>query len=80
MKARVFVTLKDGVFDPQGEAVRSGLAQLGFSEVEGVRIGKYIEVEVGEGLTREAAKARAEEMARKLLANTVIEKFAVEVA
>ncbi len=74
MKARVYVTLKEGVLDPQGQAVAKTLGRLGFNEVEGVRIGKYIELEVGEGSTRE----RVEEMCRKLLANTVIENFRVE--
>jgi phosphoribosylformylglycinamidine synthase subunit PurS len=74
MKVKVFVTLKEGVLDPQGQAVQKTLSRLGFTEVEGVRIGKYIELEVGPGATTE----RIEEMCKKLLANTVIENYRVE--
>ena len=79
MKARVHVTLKHGVLDPQGKAVGSALQRLGFAEVGDVRIGKFIEVEVEE---TDAAKARArlDEMCRKLLANTVIENYSIEIA
>ena len=78
MKARVHVTLKQGVLDPQGEAVRHALGSLGFDGVGEVRIGKVIEVDL-EG--RDSARARAEvdEMCRKLLANTVIEDYRVEI-
>ncbi|MBI4509155.1 MAG: phosphoribosylformylglycinamidine synthase subunit PurS [Deltaproteobacteria bacterium] len=74
MKTRVYVTLKQGVLDPQGQAVAKTLKRMGYSEVADVRIGKYIEVEV-EG---ETSKARLEEMCRKLLANPVIEDFRIE--
>jgi phosphoribosylformylglycinamidine synthase PurS subunit len=79
MKARVHVTLKHGVLDPQGKAVGSALNRLGFGEVGDVRIGKFIEVEVAE---TDAAKARErlDEMCRKLLANTVIENYTIEIA
>jgi len=78
MKARVFVTLKQGVLDPQGEAVRHALGALGFKGVNGVRQGKVIELDLAE---TDAARAResTEEMCRKLLANTVIEDFRVEI-
>lgn len=78
MKAKVHVTLKSGVLDPQGQAIRHALAGLGFGGVEGVRQGKYIELELAES---DPGKARAavEEMCRKLLANTVIENYAVEI-
>ncbi|HSM19850.1 MAG TPA: phosphoribosylformylglycinamidine synthase subunit PurS [Hyphomicrobiales bacterium] len=77
MKARIIVTLKPGVLDPQGKAIENALAALGFSGVEEVRQGKYIEVELAE--TDEAkAHAAAEEMCEKLLANTVIENYAIE--
>lgn len=77
MLARVFVTLKPGVLDPAGKAIEGGLHSLGYGEVEGVRLGKYLEVKVNETDTAKA-KARVEEMCRKLLANTVIENFRVE--
>ena len=78
MNARVYVTLKRGVLDPQGKAVARSLASLGFDEVEDVRLGKYIEVRLAEE-DPEAARARLEEMCRRLLANTVIEAFDVRV-
>ena len=74
MKIKVYVTLKKGVLDPQGQAVQKTLARTGFEEVAGVRIGKYIELEVADG----TPAARVEDMCRKLLANTVIEDFRVE--
>lgn len=77
MKARVHVTLKRGVLDPQGEAVRHALGALGFAGVEGVRIGKVIELDLAE-TDAEAARARVGEMCEKLLANTVIESYAVD--
>jgi phosphoribosylformylglycinamidine synthase len=72
LKARVFVTLKRGVLDPQGKAVCTGLHQLGYREVTDVRIGKYMEVTLG-GLPREEAEKRLQAMCDKLLANPVIE-------
>ncbi|HKQ96759.1 MAG TPA: phosphoribosylformylglycinamidine synthase subunit PurS [Candidatus Polarisedimenticolia bacterium] len=72
MKARVYVTLKRGVLDPQGKAVCTGLHQLGYREVTDVRIGKYMEVTLG-GLPREEAEKRLQAMCDKLLANPVIE-------
>jgi phosphoribosylformylglycinamidine synthase PurS subunit len=77
MKARVFVTLKNGVLDPQGKAIGNALHGLGFSQVGEVRQGKVIDIELTE---RDEAKARAslEEMCQKLLANTVIEKYQIE--
>lgn len=77
MKARVYVTYKSGVLDPQGKAVRGGLNTLGFAEVGDVRQGKYFEIRLEE---KDASKARArvEEMCRKLLANPVMEDFRVE--
>jgi phosphoribosylformylglycinamidine synthase subunit PurS len=78
MRARVFVTLKPGVLDPAGKAVEKSLHTLGFSEAHGVRLGKYVELDVQE-TDRTRAKERVEEMCRKLLANTVVENFKVEV-
>ncbi len=75
MKARVTVMLKAGVLDPQGEAVRHALGALGFSGVEGVRQGKVIELDLADG----TPEATVTEMCEKLLANTVIESYRVEV-
>ncbi len=77
MKARVTVMLKTGVLDPQGEAVRHALGSLGFAGVNGVRQGKVIELDLAE---TDAAKAEADvrAMCDKLLANTVIESYRVE--
>ncbi len=79
MKAIVTVMLKTGVLDPQGKAIGQALAGLGFSGVGEVRAGKVLEIELAE-TDPVAARAQAEEMARKLLANLVIESFRVEVA
>jgi len=79
VKARVHVTLKRGVLDPQGEAVRHALGSLGFDGVGEVRMGKVIELELAE-TDAAAAEARVREMCEKLLANTVIENYAVELA
>lgn len=76
--ARVFVTLKRGVLDPQGSAVARSLHALGYDEVEDIRLGKYVEVTLREGASPEEERKRVEEMCRKLLANTVIEDFKVE--
>jgi phosphoribosylformylglycinamidine synthase subunit PurS len=78
MKAVVTVMLKPGVLDPQGKAIGHALGTLGFSGVGEVRAGKIIELELTE-TDPAKAKAQAEEMARKLLANTVIESFKVAV-
>lgn len=78
MKARVHVMLKDGVLDPQGEAVRRALGTLGFGGVTGVRQGKVIELDLA-GTDRMAAEADVRAMCEKLLANTVIEKFTIEI-
>ncbi|ABS64196.1 phosphoribosylformylglycinamidine synthase, purS [Parvibaculum lavamentivorans DS-1] len=77
MKARIKVTLKNGVLDPQGKAIEGALGSLGFSGVESVRQGKYIEVELAE-TDRKKAEAAIDEMCKKLLANTVIENYAIE--
>ncbi len=77
MKARVQVRLKNGVLDPQGEAARLALGGLGFDGVGTVRQGKMFEIEL-EDTDPVAAKARLTEMAEKLLANTVIESYEIE--
>ena len=78
MKARVTIMLKDGVLDPQGEAIRHALGGLGFQGVSGVRQGKVIELDLTSG-DAEAARAEVARMCEGLLANTVIEKYAVEI-
>lgn len=75
MKARVHVMLKEGVLDPQGAAVQHALGALGFDGVNGVRQGKVIELDLADG----TSEAQVGEMCEKLLANTVIESYRVEV-
>lgn len=77
MKAKVIVTLKNGVLDPQGKAIGHALHGLGFSGVGEVRQGKLIELEIAE-TDPARARTQVEEMCRKLLANTVIENYAIE--
>lgn len=77
MKARVFVTLKNGVLDPQGKAIGNALHGLGFGTVGEVRQGKIIDIELGEK-DETRAKATLKDMCEKLLANTVIEKYEIE--
>ncbi len=77
MKARVFVTLKSGVLDPQGQAVQKTLGRLGFEEVRDVRIGKYVVIELDES-DPARARERVGEMCERLIANTVIEDYQVE--
>lgn len=79
MKAIVTIMLKDGVLDPQGAAVRQALGQLGFSGVSGVRQGKFLELDLDE-TDPAKAEAAAKAMCEKLLANTVIENYAIEIA
>ncbi|HSW09880.1 MAG TPA: phosphoribosylformylglycinamidine synthase subunit PurS [Bacillota bacterium] len=76
-RARVVVTLKPGVLDPQGEATRKALNGVGFAGVEDVRVGKFLEVEL-EAASREAAEEMIGEMSRRLLANPVLEEFRYE--
>lgn len=77
MKAKVYVTLKKGVLDPQGKAVLSALNSMDFNEVKDVRIGKFIELTLDDGDGPQAEK-RLRQMCEGLLANTVIEDFKVE--
>ncbi len=78
MRARVHITLKSGVLDPQGEAIRHALGSLGFDGVNGVRQGKVIELDLDDA-DAAAAEAHVKEMCEKLLANTVIENYSVEI-
>jgi phosphoribosylformylglycinamidine synthase PurS subunit len=75
MKARVTITLKPGVLDPQGRAIQNALGGLGFAGVESVRQGKLIELDLADGTSRESI----DEMCRKLLANMVIENYRIEI-
>jgi phosphoribosylformylglycinamidine synthase len=77
MKAKVHVTLKTGVLDPQGKAIGHALAGLGFQGVNDVRQGKYIELDIAE-TDRAKAEAAVRQMCERLLANTVIENYAIE--
>ena len=74
MKTRVYVTLKNGVLDPQGKAIHHALEGLGFSGVKDVRAGKLIELDLADNVSEEDVEA----MCRKLLANTVIENYRIE--
>lgn len=75
MKARIFVTLKPGVLDPQGKAIQHALAGLGFGGVNDVRAGRLIELDLADGTSEDEVDA----MCRKLLANTVIENYRIEI-
>jgi len=77
-KARVFVTLKRGVLDPQGSAVNRALHAMGYGEVSDVRLGKVVELTIDEKAPEAQERARIEEMCKKLLANTVIEDYRIE--
>lgn len=77
MKARIRITLKNGVLDPQGKAIQGALGALGFKGVDDVRQGKYIEVALHEN-DEGKAKAEVERMCKELLANTVIENYSYE--
>ena len=76
MKIKVVVTLKNGVLDPQGKAIQQTLNGMGYSNIEGVRQGKYFDLEIAEK-DEFKAKSAAEEMCKKLLANLVIEDFKI---
>lgn len=79
MKATVHVTFKEGVLDPQGKAVRNALGSLGFEGVDRVRQGKFIELELAE-TNPEKARESVDAMCKQLLANTVIENYAIEIS
>lgn len=77
MKAKVYITLKNGILDPQGKAIEHALSVLGFKEVKGVRVGKYMEV-VLDPAPREMIEKSVKEMCEKLLANTTVESYRYE--
>ena len=78
MKAKIYITLKDGIHDPQGLAIRQSLYTLGFEQVQDVRMGKILEVDL-QDTEEESAEASITTMCQKLLANTVIEDFRYEI-
>jgi phosphoribosylformylglycinamidine synthase len=77
MRVKIFVSLRSGVLDPQGKAIERSLHTLGYGEVQEVRMGKYLELEM-DAASREAAESRVREMCDKLLANPVIEDYRFE--
>ncbi|OGL41745.1 MAG: phosphoribosylformylglycinamidine synthase [Candidatus Schekmanbacteria bacterium RIFCSPHIGHO2_02_FULL_38_11] len=77
-QARVYVTLKPSVLDPQGKAVKSALVSLGFQGLKDIRVGKYFEINIDE-ISKETAIEKIKEMCEKLLANTVIENYRLEI-
>jgi phosphoribosylformylglycinamidine synthase subunit PurS len=78
MRVKIFVSLKNGVLDPQGKAVERSLHSLGYEEVHDVRVGKFVELDL-QADSREAAEGRIREMCDRLLANPVIENFHYEI-
>lgn len=80
MKARVYVTLKPSVLDPQGKAIQHSIELLGMGNIADIRQGKYFEIALDQGVTEAEAMASAEKIARDVLANPVIEDYRVEIA
>jgi phosphoribosylformylglycinamidine synthase len=79
MRVKIFVSLKNGVLDPQGKAIERSLHTLGYPEVQEVRMGKYLELNIEASSSRAAAESRIREMCNKLLANPVIEDYRFEI-
>ncbi len=79
MKAKVYVTLKPGVLDPQGKAIHHSVELLGFEKIADIRQGKYFEIALDESLPEAEARTAAEKIARDVLANPVIEDYRVEI-
>jgi phosphoribosylformylglycinamidine synthase len=79
MKARVYVSMKPSVLDPQGQTVRSALVGLGHREIASVRQGKFFEIGLAEGTSRDEAAERLAEIARDVLSNPVIEDYEIEI-
>lgn len=79
MKAKVYVTLKEGVLDPQGKAIQHSVELLGFDGINDIRQGKYFEIALNDSLDENGARAEANRMAREVLANPVIEDYRVEI-
>lgn len=78
MRIKIYVTLKEGILDPQGKAVQHSLHTLGYTLVKDVRIGKYIELDISD-TSKEAVEARIKEMCHRLLANPIIEDYRYEI-
>ena len=79
MKAKVYVTLKPSVLDPQGKAIKHSVELLGYEGISDIRQGKYFEIALGSGLTEDDARQEATRMAREILSNPIIEDFRVEI-
>ena len=79
MKAKVYVTLKPSVLDPQGKAIHHSAELLGFENIQDVRQGKYFEIALDSGMTNEQARSTAERIAKDVLANPVIEDYQIEI-
>ena len=79
MKAKVYVTLKSSVLDPQGKAIKHSVQLLGFESVSDIRQGKYFEVAMNNGVTEDMARDAATQLAREVLSNPIIEDFRVEI-
>ena len=79
MKAKVYVTLKPSVLDPQGKAIHHSIESLGFANISDVRQGKYFEIELNGSVDQDAARREIEQMAKDVLANPVIEDYRVEI-
>ena len=79
MKAKVYVTLKPGILDPQGKAIHHSVELLGYENVADIRQGKYFEVSLGDSMSETEAQSAAERIARNVLANPVIEDYRVEI-
>jgi phosphoribosylformylglycinamidine synthase PurS subunit len=79
MRARVYVSLKPTVLDPQGATIRSALVGLGYTMISDVRQGKYFDINLADGVDRERAATELEEISREVLSNPVIENFQIEV-
>ncbi|MBI5756686.1 MAG: phosphoribosylformylglycinamidine synthase subunit PurS [Nitrospirae bacterium] len=78
MRVKIYVTLKEGILDPQGKAVKHSLHSLGYTSVEDVRVGKYIEIEIDD-TAKEKLDPQIKEMCNKLLSNPIIEDFRYEI-
>jgi len=79
MKAKVYVTLKPSVLDPQGKAIHHSVELMGFEKIEDIRQGKYFEIALGDNVSETEARQAAEKIARDVLANPVIEDYRVEI-
>lgn len=80
MKAKVYVTLKSGVLDPQGKAIHHSVELLGINQIEDIRQGKYFEIALDANLSEDEARNTAENIAKNVLANPVIEDYRVEIS